>query len=126
MAARRRMAWRSLDGAGLKLAHDVAALRACSPPPCGEGLGVGVGVAWAQQLGPPSPSLPHKGGGSRPVFWRTTYLNCTAPPVQHSIVRVQLLASLPTSETQVRANCAAAGSMCRSAPTQRIEIDLVA
>src|SRR5262245_45053628 len=43
-----------------------------SPPPCGEGLGVGV-VRFVRSwrhchytAPPPSPPLPHKGGGSRP------------------------------------------------------------
>src|SRR5579871_3408098 len=36
-----------------------------TPPPCGEGLGVA--VVWrdlARLLRPPTPTLPHKGGGS--------------------------------------------------------------
>ena len=38
------------------------------PLPCGEGLGVGVAVVddLVQQQLPPSPTLPHKGGGSGP------------------------------------------------------------
>ncbi len=38
-----------------------------SPPPCGEGLGVGVrigGLCWV----PPSLTLPHKGGGNGEGF----------------------------------------------------------
>ncbi len=51
------------------LMHAIAASSVCSPPPCGGGVGGG-GRSWrrplAQQQGPPSPPLPHKGGGSRP------------------------------------------------------------
>src|SRR5215831_14166242 len=49
-----------------------SAYSVCSPPPCGEGLGVGVVRfvrSWRHQNYtdlPPSPPLPHKGGGSRP------------------------------------------------------------
>src|SRR5262245_59142117 len=46
--------------------RDSAAYTVCSPPPCGEGLGVGVRIAWrgscGQQL-PPSPSLPQPAAG---------------------------------------------------------------
>ena len=43
--------------------------RWCSPPPCGEGLGVGVvrGSIASRHASPPSPTLPHKGGGSGEV-----------------------------------------------------------
>src|SRR5262245_51203275 len=43
-----------------------------SPPPCGEGSGVGVvrfSCRWHHRhlaASPPSPALPHKGGGSKP------------------------------------------------------------
>src|SRR5258708_6790001 len=41
--------------------------RACSPPPCGEGSGVGVAGAMTRSypLPDPSPTLPRKGGGRR-------------------------------------------------------------
>jgi hypothetical protein len=42
-----------------------AAHSAGSPPPCGEGSGVGV-LFTLQQL-PPSLTLPRKGGGNAPV-----------------------------------------------------------
>src|SRR6516165_10547003 len=50
--------------------------RCISPPPCGEGLGVGVVRffhEWrhrALTASPPSPTLPHKGGGSTPSAGR--------------------------------------------------------
>src|SRR5262249_29686908 len=47
----------------------VAAYSMYSPPPCGEGLGVGVARLVHQCCHthhPPSPALPHKGGGSTP------------------------------------------------------------
>ena len=50
-------------------AQRVPHTRVCSPPPCGEGLGVGVAplVRWRfTKRRPPSPTLPRKGGGSTP------------------------------------------------------------
>ena len=43
-----------------------AAHAVCSPPPCGEGLGVGVerSASALPAALPPPPTLPHKGGGS--------------------------------------------------------------
>src|SRR5262249_61347254 len=53
----------------LCLKQNDAAYSVHSPPPCGEGRGVGV-VVWgnvsASPHHPPSPTLPHKGGGGRP------------------------------------------------------------
>jgi hypothetical protein len=45
-----------------------AAYSVCSPPPCGEGLGVG-GVVETEVLPflPPSLTLPRKGGGNAPA-----------------------------------------------------------
>jgi hypothetical protein len=46
-----------------------AANSVCSPPPCGEGLGVGgVRGTSAIQLRPPSLTLPRKGGENTPAF----------------------------------------------------------
>src|SRR6266849_2558370 len=52
----------SLTLKGTRLRFDVAANS--SPPPCGEGSGVGVGHFQCSTARPPTPSLPHKGGGS--------------------------------------------------------------
>jgi hypothetical protein len=39
------------------------------PPPCGEGLGVGVHIGSLSSV-PPSLTLPHKGGGNVPPLLR--------------------------------------------------------
>jgi itaconate CoA-transferase len=50
-----------------------------SPPPCGEGLGVGVARFFRRwrlrhlTASPPSPALPHKGGGSTPSAGEEAY-----------------------------------------------------
>ena len=52
--------------------HNGVTISVRSPPPCGEGLGVGVVADKSRTRSPsstappPSPTLPHKGGGSRP------------------------------------------------------------
>src|SRR5207253_557112 len=43
---------------------DAAPLR--SLPPCGGGTGRGIGSCFQSRLNPPTPTLPHKGGGSAP------------------------------------------------------------
>src|SRR5205814_341816 len=50
-----------------------------SPPPCGEGLGVGVegGAKSASTGPPPSLTLPHKGGGNRPNVRRRVRVAAT-------------------------------------------------
>src|SRR6266516_303888 len=53
-----------------------------SPPPCGEGLGVGVTRLARRRLQyapPPSPALPHKGGGSRPSSLSLIPLHTNTP-----------------------------------------------
>ena len=53
---------RELDHVANLIAHGTA--RSSSPPPCGEGPGVG-GTPSADGLQSPPPNLPHKGGGER-------------------------------------------------------------
>src|SRR5262249_25434514 len=61
-----------LEHVRLCLKHFSAAHLVRSPPPCGEGSGVGVVrffCRWRHHYlaaSPPSPALPHKGGGSTP------------------------------------------------------------
>jgi hypothetical protein len=64
-------------GEARRAAHSLTPRTRCiSPPPCGEGLGVGVARffrRWrhrALTASPPSPTLPHKGGGSTPSVGR--------------------------------------------------------
>src|SRR5262245_55147017 len=55
----------------MPLGHASATRTAGSPPPCGEGLGVGVLLKRELSAArPPSPALPHKGGGSPQRIWR--------------------------------------------------------
>src|SRR5262249_12937953 len=55
-----------------------------SPPSCGEGLGVGVVRffrRWrhrALTASPPSPTLPHKGGGSTPSMGEGVHRVCVS------------------------------------------------
>jgi hypothetical protein len=47
------------------IAFSAAANSAGSPPPCGEGSGVGVGATTSlDSRSPPTLTLPHKGGGN--------------------------------------------------------------
>ena len=55
----------------LSLKHNGAQHSVCSPPPCGEGLGVGVvrrGAIGASRKDPPSPSPPPQGGREQTEF----------------------------------------------------------
>ena len=69
---------RGVAARSIKLRHCRAANSECSPPPCGEGLGVGVvarrNLSIFSQL-PPSLTLPHKGGGNRPRLPRVLTSN---------------------------------------------------
>jgi tRNA pseudouridine32 synthase/23S rRNA pseudouridine746 synthase len=60
--------WMKHDPKGQPAVTRWKVLGSCSPPPCGEGLGVGVGrsdacVDASRHLTTPHPNLPHKGGG---------------------------------------------------------------
>jgi hypothetical protein len=60
------------DFAWCRCTINSAAHSVCSPPPCWEGLGVGVVRLMRRRCHtepPPSPALPHKGGGSTPSLW---------------------------------------------------------
>jgi uncharacterized protein (TIGR02186 family) len=82
----------------------------CSPPPCGEGLGVGVpprqqtsGCATMAPIGlaegPPTPTLPHKGGGRRNIAFVAGLAALLALPAPASAER--LIASLSNHRVMV-------------------------
>jgi urease accessory protein len=68
----------------------IAANSVCSPPPCGEGLGVGVvRIVQRRHPRPPSLALPRKGGGNAPslllpVMGTFFFLARIAPAFAHS------------------------------------------
>src|ERR1700691_1625586 len=69
-----------------------------SPPPCGEGSGMGVSSRGARGS-PPSQALPHKGGGNRearhPMSPSDEPVDATLP-LPHRFARTRLRVPLPT------------------------------
>uniref|UniRef100_Q07UV6 Pseudouridine synthase n=1 Tax=Rhodopseudomonas palustris (strain BisA53) TaxID=316055 RepID=Q07UV6_RHOP5 len=86
--------WQKIDPEGLPSVTNWTVLgRSFSPPPCGEGSGVGV-PNGSLALGPPHPSPPHKGEGAGCASGQLTWL---------------ALEPLTGRTHQLRVHCAAMG-----------------